>query len=331
VEAPRPANLGDLDLSIDRIDTASRLIDPVFRDTPQYIDDQLCAALGRRVIVKVETANPVRSFKGRGTDFLLTTIEKHVKHVVCASAGNFGQGIAYGARARGMKADVFAPAGISPSKLDRIRAFGATVHEAGTTGDEAKAAAAEFAAAAAERVLIEDGREPEIAEGAGTIAVELLHGERPDTIVVPLGDGALITGIARWTKEFDPEIDIVGVVAAGAPAMLHSYRSGRPVPFTGPGTIAEGIDVTTPVPASVTRLLHLVDDIVAVPDDALLNAIRLATTTLGLILEPSGAAGLAALIHHDIPGHTAATILTGSNAHPTHLPPNPGPSTPKPV
>lgn len=315
--------LDDLDLSITRIDTASRLIDPVFRDTPQYVDEQLCAALGRKVIVKVETANPLRSFKGRGTDFVIERLDRSVRHVVTVSTGNFGQGIAYAARSRRITAEIFTPLGVNPSKVERMRAFGATVIEAGANPAETKKLAMEHLAEHPDRVFIEDGRQPEIAEGAGTIAVELLNGERPDTIVVPVGDGALITGIARWVKEFDPEIRIVGVCATGAPAMLHSWRAGHAVSTERADTIAEGIQILHPVPESVTRLVDLVDDMLTVDDPAMLAAIRLATTTLGLILEPSGAAGLAAIATHDIPGHTLATILTGSNAHPTHLQPTP--------
>jgi threonine dehydratase len=311
----RSAGLGDLDLSVERIDAASRAIDPVFRDTPQYLDEQLCAALGRRVILKVETANPLRSFKGRGTDFLIGRLPEP-RPVVCVSTGNFGQGIAYAARTRGITAEVFTPSGVNPSKLDRMRSFGATVIEAGSDGREAKQAAHEHVAARPDRLFIEDGREPEIAEGAGTIAVELLRGERPDTIVVPVGDGALITGIARWVKEFDPGIRIVGVCATGAPSLLNSWRTGRPVPAERADTIAEGIRVEEPIAESVTRMVTLVDDMVLVDDAALIDGIRLAASTLGLLLEPAGAAGLAAIARHDIPGDTLATVLTGSNIRP---------------
>lgn len=283
----------------------------MFRETPQYWDEQLCTVLGRRVIVKVETANPLRSFKGRGTDFLMGQLDP-ARHVVCASTGNFGQGVAYAASARGIPAVVFTPVGVNPSKLDRIRSFGATVIESGDVLS-VKDAALDYAAAAPERLYIEDGHEPAIAEGAGSIAVELLREHRPDTIVVPVGDGALITGIACWAKEFAPLTRIVGVCATGAPSMLHSFRSGRPEPSDRADTIAEGIQISTPVASSVTRMCQLVDDLVLVDDSAMLDAMRLAATTLGLVLEPAGAAGLAALAVHDLPGDTFATVLTGSN------------------
>jgi threonine dehydratase len=306
----------DIDLSVDHIEQATRTVARVFRDTPQYQDEQLCAALGKRVVVKVETANPLRSFKGRGTDFLIGQLDP-ASHVVCASTGNFGQGVAYAAATRGMSATVFTPTGINPSKLDRIRSFGATVIESGdvlTFKDAARDHASQPG-----RLFVEDGREPAIAEGAGTIAVELLRDHRPDTIVVPVGDGALITGIARWTKEFAPDTRIIGVCATGADSMFHSYRAGHVISTGRADTIAEGIQLSTPIPESLTRMRHLVDDLILVDDPAMLDAMRLAAATLGLLLEPAGAAGLAALTTHNLPGHHFATILTGSNLHPNHL------------
>lgn len=307
----------EVDLSLDQIERATRTIAPVFRDSPQYSDEQLNAALGRRVVVKVETANPLRSFKGRGTDFLVGRLDPG-QHVVCASTGNFGQGVAYAARARDLPATVFTPVGISPAKLDRIRSFGATVVETGEV-TTFKDTALEFAGQPG-RLWVEDGREPAIAEGAGTIAVELLREHRPDVIVVPVGDGALITGIARWTKHHSPDTAIIGVCATGAPSMYESYRAGRVISTGHATTIAEGIQISDPIPESLTRMIRLVDDLVLVDDPALLAAIHLAMTTLGLILEPAGAAALAALTTHNLPGSLAAVILTGSNLHPDLLP-----------
>lgn len=307
-----------VDLSLERIERAVRVVDPVFLDSPQYVDELLCAALRRRVVVKVETANPLRSFKGRGTGFRIGGLTD-ARQVVCVSTGNFGQGVAYAARARGMAADVFTPTGVSPSKLDRIRSFGARVIEAGADVTAAKEAARAHVAEDGSRVYIEDGLDPEVAEGAGTIGVELLQTHRPDTIVIPVGDGALITGVARWVKEHAPGTRIVGVCATGAPSMLHSWRSGSPQPTARADTIAEGINVNDPIAASVTRMHRLVDDIVLVDDDAMLAAMRLAATTLGVLLEPAGAAGLAAIATHGLPGDLLATILTGGNLRADHL------------
>lgn len=307
-----------MDLRLDRIGEAARRIDPVFTGTPQYEDEQLSAALGRRVLVKVETANPVRSFKGRGADFFMDAIDVR-QRVVCASSGNFGQGIAHAGRRRGVGVDVYTPADVNPVKRARMEAFGARVIPVGQDSAACLEAAKAHAAATPGSVFVEDGKEPAIAEGAGTIGLELLRAGTIDTIVLPVGDGALISGVGRWVKAHTPATRIVGVCSRGAPSMALSWRAGKPVSTDRSETIAEGIEVRIPVPESVARLRLLVDDMVLVDDSALLEAMRLAARTLGLVLEPSGAAGLAAIRTCDLPGERLATVLTGSNLRPEHL------------
>ncbi|WP_091671799.1 threonine ammonia-lyase [Amycolatopsis marina] len=300
------------ELSLTRIAKAHSVIDPVFRDTPQFVDEQLCAELGRRVLVKVETLNPLRSFKGRGAQVLAQRFAGGTT-LVCESTGNFGQAVGYAALRRGLHAHVFMTAGGNPAKIARMRGFGVRVHE--TSGDAREAAVA-FAAERADRVFVEDGDDPAIAEGAGTIGVELLASGPVDTVVVPVGDGSLITGIARWIKDRSPGTRVVGVCAAGATSVAESWRTGEVV-SRRPDTIAEGIRIERPVPSSLARMRGLVDDIVLVDDSAMLTAIHTAAVTLGIVLEPSGAAGLAAIAGHDLPGDLVATILTGSNLDPS--------------
>ncbi len=299
-----------MDLSLENIARAAKTIDPVFRDTPQYVDEQLCAALGRRIVTKVETANPLRSFKGRGADFLASTLPVG-QTVVCASAGNFGQAVAYAGRNHGFPVEVFVSDTAVPDKVTRMRSLGATVHAVPGDFTRAKDAARQHAERT-DAVFVEDGRELAISEGAGSIAVELLEsGLEIDAVVVPIGDGALVTGMARWLKEHSPHTRIVGVCASGAPAVARAWAGET---YTGPvDTIADGIAVRVPVPEAIPRLRALVDDIVLVDDDALRRAADVALRTLGLVLEPAGAAGLAAIAVHDIPGETIATVLTGSN------------------
>ena len=236
-----------MDLSLDRIAEASRTVDPVFLRTPQYADALLDAALGRHVVVKVETANPLRSFKGRGADFLMSQLAPGPT-VVCSSTGNFGQAIAYAGRRRNRAVEVFVPENVNPAKLARMRAFGARVTLAGHDSAAADDAAREHVAAAGDRILVEDGRDTAIAEGAGTIGVELLASGPFDAIVVPVGDGALIAGIARWVKEHAPATRIVGVCARGAPSLAESWRARRPVSTPTSSTIAEGIESVCPCP-----------------------------------------------------------------------------------
>ncbi|MGC2195335.1 MAG: pyridoxal-phosphate dependent enzyme, partial [Terriglobales bacterium] len=220
------SNATTTDLKLANIEQAASVIDPVFRDSPQFVDEQLCATLGRRTIVKVETANPIRSFKGRGADFLVRTLDPKMK-VVCASAGNFGQAIAYAGRSRAMAVEVCVPTDVNPSKLTRMKSLGAMVTIAGADCDAAKQHARRRAREQSGCVFVEDGADPAASEGAGTIGLELLRTGNIDTIVLPVADGALITGVATWVKQQSPETKIIGVCATGAPAMAASWRANR--------------------------------------------------------------------------------------------------------
>jgi threonine dehydratase len=301
-------------LSLERIAEAAKVIDPVFLDSPQYRAEPLEALLDCRVVVKVETINPIRSFKGRGTGYFVSTLDGR-PHLVCATAGNFGQGMAYAARTHGLPITIFTSADASAIKIARMRALGAEVRAVGEDYDDAHRAASEFAGQVGGR-LVEDGRDAAIAEGAGTIAMELLEWPEPiDDIVVPVGDGALLGGVARWIKAHHPSTRVVGVAAAGAPAMERSWRAGRAQALDRADTIADGISVRVPFAEAVTDMLGLVDEMLLVEDDQMVKAMRLARNELGIVLEPSGAAGLAALMAHptQFGGRLTATILTGGN------------------
>jgi threonine dehydratase len=305
-------------LSLANIERAPTLIDPVFLNTPQFIDDTLCAQLGRQVLVKVETLNPIRSFKGRGADFLVHSLNAK-QRIVCASAGNFGQAMAYSGRRRGISVEVFVSGDANPAKIARMQSFGAVVTTAGADFEDAKDHARRHAAQHPECIFIEDGEDDAISEGAGTISIELLQAGHFDAVVIPVGDGALITGMAAWLKEHSPRTRIVGVCPTGSPAMLESWREGRVITTPSTDTIADGIATRSPVAKSVARIKKLVDEMVLVDDHALIDTMRLAASTLGLLLEPSGAAGLAAIRVHRIQGDRLATVLTGSNLHPNLL------------
>jgi threonine dehydratase len=298
-----------VDLSLERIEAAAEEINPIFLNTPQFVDERLSAALGREVLVKVETLNPIGSFKGRGTWLLARELDP-TSTWVCATAGNFGQGLAYAARARGARVQIFASADAAPAKLDRMRALGARVEVREASGSAAR----EYAADSDERILVVDGLDPAIAEGAATIGVELGSAVPLDAVVVQIGDGALISGVARWLKSIRPQTRVVGVCASGAPAMARSFAAGRPVATPGTDTIAAALSITEPVPESLARILALVDEVVMVDDEHLRDAIGLVAETLGLLVEPAGAAGVAALSRHraQLPGERVAVVLTGA-------------------
>ena len=298
-------------LRVENIDEAARCVDPAFLNSPQVVDASMTRRTGAELILKLETFNPVRSFKGRGADFFMRGVAPGAQ-VVCASAGNFGQAVAYAARARGIRATVFCAEGANPVKVTRIRDLGAEVRIGGADFDAAKDVARAYAAGGEGRLFVEDGHEPRISEGAGTIAAELAPLE-PDVIFVPVGNGALISGIGCWMKARSPGTRIVGVCAAGAPAMAESWRRGSLVTSAEVATIADGVAVRVPIPAALEWMSELVDDMILVDDEQLREALRVARDTIGLILEPSGALGIAAALHHQIPGRTLATVVTGSN------------------
>jgi threonine dehydratase len=297
----------NVDLDLARIGAAARAVDPVFRDSPQFVSEPLCAVLGRNVLVKLETANPLGSFKGRGADFFMRSLPPG-RTVVCASSGNFGQALAYAARARGVAVHVYVSAGLEAGILARMQSFGARVTVA--EGDPARAARAH---AAAHPGCVLANNQPAVAEGAGTIGVELLRAGQLDTVVLPVGDGALITGVGRWIKAHSPGTRMVGVCPMAAPAMARSWQAGRVVRADPGGTIADGLAMREPAPEALRRLRELVDDMVLVTDAALVDAMHLAARTLGLLADPSAVAGLAAIARHDLPGRGLATVITGAD------------------
>jgi threonine dehydratase len=297
-----------------RIGVAMSVIDPVFLDSPLLRGTSLDRVLGAEVLLKVETLNPIRSFKGRGTEVLAASLAPGTS-LVCASAGNFGQGLARAGVRRGHPVTVFAAQRANPLKVAAMRALGADVRLEGDDFDAAKGVARRFAHSTG-AFYVEDGAVPEIAEGAGTIALEITEtGAFPDVMLVPLGNGALVTGVGAWMRHAAPRARVVAVVAAGAPSMRLSFEQGRVVSTPSADTIADGIAVREPVPYALETMRGVVDEVVTVNDDEILRAMRLAHEHLGLVVEPAGAAGLAALVAHAgrWSGALVATPLCGGN------------------
>jgi threonine dehydratase len=297
------------------IQAAQHQIDPVFLNTPVAGHRNLDAALGCSFVGKVETLNPIRSFKGRGTEFYAAALQTKDAHLVCASAGNFGQGLARAAAKRGFACTVFAATGANKLKIAAMRDLGADVRLEGADFDAAKDAARAFAAARGAR-FVEDGAEPEIAAGAGTIGLEL-GAQVPDLddLLVPLGNGALLAGVGAAMRAVQPSARIVAVVASGAPSMKMSLDSGRLVQTPTASTIADGIAVRVPVPEALAMLAGRWDETLAIDEADLVRAMRLVHETLGLVVEPAGIAGVAALLAHParFAGRRTASILCGGN------------------
>ena len=292
-------------------------IDGVFMHTPQFRSDLMSDLLTVNLILKFEMFNPIRSFKGREADLFLSDLPSTSPTLVCASAGNFGQGLAYCARKRNLRTVIFAALSANPMKIERMRQLGADVRLAGSDFDAAKEFAEEFARTTGGR-YVEDGFEPAISEGAGTIAVELTAESCVlDYVLVPLGGGALLAGMACWLRAHSPQTQIIGVCAANAPAMALSLRHGRPHPTATATTIADGIAVRAPVPAALTDLQGNVDEVMLVEDEAMVEAMRLLFRHHGVTSEPAGVVGLAAIISEKERFQHAclATPICGGNLH----------------
>lgn len=314
-EQPAPSANGIL--------AASRAIDPVFTGSPLIEQQTANAELGLQLFAKVETLNPIRSFKGRGTDWWMQNEAPGDHPVVSASAGNFGQGLAYAGRARGRKVVIFSATTANPSKVEAMRRLGAEVRLEGADFDAAKAAARAYAEING-CPFVEDGALRTIAEGAGTIALELTEqlsrqGVSLDAIVVPLGNGALLTGIGTWIKARAPGCKVIGVVAANAPAMKQSWETGRLVSTETADTAADGIAVRECVPYALDCMGATVDEVWEVSEEAIRRARDFSLTHYGLVVEEAGVAGLAGLIGSggSLKGKTVATILCGGNVRVT--------------
>lgn len=310
-------------ITVDRIAAARSQIDPVFLNSPQYNCEPLSEALGCTVTIKCETQNPIRSFKGRGAETFMAArlAAGDTGPIVCASAGNFGQAIAYAGRRRGIPIIVYAAEAANPLKIARMRALGAEVRLHGADFDAAKEEAARWAAETGTLMAV-DSLDVETAEGAGTIGLELLEADpRPDTVLIPLGNGAMINGIATAIKAHAPDIRIVAVQAAAAPAMVESWRSGTLVTTDSADTIADGIGVRLPVPEALDDMADLIDDAVLVAEATMIDAMRLVHEHAGLVVEPSGVVGLSAIMDHPdlVRGQHVATVLCGGNLTPEQI------------
>jgi threonine dehydratase len=307
--------------TVEEIERAAHGLDPVFAHSPLLQGTALDGDTGARVALKVETLNPIRSFKGRGAVTWMREAGAGAAGVVCASAGNFGQGLAYAARGAGIPCHVFVGRTANVAKIDAMRAFGADVQVGGDDYDAAIATARTFAEESGLR-FVQDGRDRWIAAGAATMARELTEdGVVPDVAVVPVGNSALILGVAVWLRDRNPDVRVIGVCAEGAPAPALSWRAREPVASERVATVADGIGVREPFAESVAGMLELVDDMVLVSEARLRAAVRYLAEATGLLVEAAGAAGVAALLADPAAFRDADvfTPLCGANLPPGAL------------
>jgi threonine dehydratase len=303
-------------LDIDRIRAARTVIDPIFLDTPLYRCEALEPDLGCTVSIKLETANPVRSFKARGTELVTSLLaDNGSRAAVCASAGNLGQALAWSGRARNLDVTVVASRRAPATKLDRIRALGARLELVDGDIEVARERASAIARRDGIR-LVEDSLDIETCEGAATIGLELVDAAPPfDAVLIALGGGALATGVGHVVKALAPDVEVICVQPLGAPAMTHSWRQRRVVTTATTDTIADGVAGRHPIGEVLDDLLLVADDAVLVEEDSIVAGMRMLLGHAGLVVEPSAALGIAAILEDRdrFAGRHVVTIVCGGN------------------
>ncbi|MEW1878223.1 threonine ammonia-lyase [Rhodococcus sp. NPDC080181] len=295
------------------------------RRTPVVASRILSDLTGHEVRLKCENLQRTGSFKPRGAYNRIARLDadQRVRGVVAASAGNHAQGVAWAASQVGITSTVFMPVGVSLPKLVATKAYGATVHLVGNTVDEALTSAREFADRT-RATLIHPFDHLDIVAGQATLGTELLQ-QMPDvgTIVIPTGGGGLLAGVAAAVKLTRPDVRVIGVQAEGAAAWPASLKAGHPIALTSMSTMADGIAVGLPGSVPFDHVQGWVDDVVTVSEDALSRALVLCIERAKLIVEPAGAAAVAALMTHSaeelgLTGSVCA-VLSGGNIDPLLL------------
>jgi threonine dehydratase len=266
--------------------------------------------------LKLESELPTGSFKVRGALYALACAvgRGNVSGVVAASTGNHGAAVAFAARACGVPATIFLPEQPNATKRARILEHGATVVEAGADISGARAAAESFAAAHG-AFLLDDATDGDLPAGPATIAVEIFE-QLPAArvLLVPMGDTALIRGVASAARRASPGVRVVGVQAAAAPAYANAWRTGSAAPTVDCATIADGLATRIPDPANVAAIRQVVDDVVLVTERQLLDAMRELLICEQVYAEPAGAAAVAAALYACEPTTGSVALVTGSNA-----------------
>jgi threonine dehydratase len=313
-------NLAEVTLA--DIEEAARVLDGFALRTPMAGARWLSARAGGMVRLKCENLQRTGSFKPRGAYVRLSrlTDEERTAGVVAASAGNHAQGVALSAQELGIKAVVYMPTGAPIPKINATIGYGAEVRFHGEYLDQAIVEAKKYAEESG-AVFISPFDHVDIVAGQGTAGLEILE-QQPDvrTVVVPLGGGGLLAGVAIAVKAARPDVRIVGVQAAGAAAFPVSLQAGHPVQLEKMTTMADGIAVGRPGDITFKAIQEHVDEILTVSEDSLSRAVLTVAERAKLIIEPAGAAAVAAVMDDPTAFETpAVAVLSGGNIDPLLL------------
>ncbi len=309
-------------VTLDDVRAARELLVGVIRDTPVQGSRPLSERVGGPVWLKCENLQRAGSFKIRGAYTRISRLsgEERARGVVAASAGNHAQGVALAASLLGISSTVFMPEGAPIPKVEATRAYGADVRFHGHQVDEALVAAQEFAGRTG-AVLVHPFDHADVVAGQGTVGLEILE-QVPDvrTVVVCAGGGGLLAGIAVAVKTLRPDVRVVGVQAESAAAYPASLAAGRPVPLGEMATMADGIAVGCPGQVPFAMVRDLVDDVVTVSEESLSRALLLALERAKLVVEPAGAAGVAAVLDEPAAFEPpVVVVVSGGNIDPLLL------------
>ena len=298
---------------------AHRRLHGVCHRTLMFTCSPLDREAGCRVVLKGENFQRVGAFKLRGAYNFLAQLgagRARAKGVVAASSGNHGQGVARAARLLGSRATIVVPEDIVPMKREAIERDQAEVIVAGLTSD-VRLAEAERIAGETGATFVHAFDHPWIVAGQGTTGKEMLE-DAPhlDAIVVPVGGGGLISGIALWAKAQNPRLKVYGVEPETAASLKASLEAGHPTTIEASRSIADGLRPVTPGNVPFQICAALLDGMITVTDGEIAEAVRFLLERAKVLVEPSGAAGLAALLFRKLkdPPATVATVLTGGNA-----------------
>lgn len=311
-------------VDLETIYQARERIKGVVVETPFSFAPRLSEETGCEIYLKKENLQVTGAFKIRGAYNKIASLEpeQRAKGVIAASAGNHAQGVAMAAKIFCINALIVMPESTPLTKINGVRYYGAQVILHGSNYDEAYAYASTYGQEHGMEFVHPFADEAVIA-GQGTIALEMLESMIAlDAIMIPVGGGGLISGMASVIKQLAPNIEVIGVSALGAPAMKESFDAKCAIDSTTVRTIADGIAVRDTSPLTLAHILQTVDTMVSVDDEEIANAILFLLERQKLVVEGAGAAGVAALLHNKLPrlkGKKIGVVLSGGNMDVTLL------------
>lgn len=311
-------------IPVEKIYEAQERIKEVVLETPFSYAPLLSSVSGSEVYLKKENLQATGAFKIRGAYNKIASLsdEERKRGVIAASAGNHAQGVAFAAKHFGFEATIVMPESTPLNKVDGVKLYGAKVMLAGANYDEAFSYASEYGKKQG-LVFIHPFEDEEVIAGQGTIALDIMKYQNDlDAILVPVGGGGLISGIGSAIKAINPKIEVIGVSAAGAPAMIRSFHEKRVIDTIAVRTIADGIAVRDTSAITLNHILGCVDRMVGVDDEEIASAILFLLERQKLVVEGAGAVGVAVLLHKKLPdlqNKKVAVVLSGGNMDVTLL------------